>query len=441
MQQYIDFYNNHKEEIERSCHSLLNSARREAFRIFRKIGFPAYHSEDYQHINVAELLSPDFGFYFGFSGRVQDPHKVFRCNIPNLGSYLHFVINGHFYKEEQRKPFPEGVFSGSLNEFAEEYPELFKKYYNKLAPQKGGGLAAFNSTFVQDGYVLYVPKNTVIEKPIQLTNICNGTIDALINRRILIILEQGAQAKLLLCDHTSNEETNFVVTQVSELYVGENAILDFYELEESTFLTTRLTSLFVDQAASSNVMVNNISLTNGVTRNNYYIDLSGENAEAHLYGMAIADDQERIDNYSFIHHKVPHCKSNELFKYVLDGEAVGSFSGRIFVEEDAQKTQAYQDNRNLCMNNRCRMFSKPQLEIYADDVKCSHGMTTGQLDENALFYMRSRGIPEDEARFLLKLAFMMDVLDGIRIEELKDRLRLLVEKRFRGELVKCQGCI
>jgi Fe-S cluster assembly protein SufD len=202
-----------------------------------------------------------------------------------------------------------------------------------------------------------------------------------------------------------------------------------------------LASNYIRQAASSNVMVNNITLINGVTRNNYVVDLEGEQAETHLLGMAIADDKQKIDNFTAINHKVPRCRSNELFKYVLDNNALGVFSGKIVVSRDAQKTEAYQSNRNLLGSNDCRMYSKPQLEIYADDVKCSHGMTTGQLDETALFYMRSRGISEEEARHLLKLAFTMDVLNGIRLEGLKDRLKLLVEKRFRGELIKCQGCI
>ena len=165
-----------------------------------------------------------------------------------------------------------------------------------------------------------------------------------------------------------------------------------------------------------------------------------ENAEANLYGMAIADGKNHIDNFTNIEHLVPNCRSDELFKYVLDEQSTGAFSGKIIVAEDAQKTQAYQNNRNLCMSNDCRMYAKPQLEIYADDVKCSHGFTTGQLDEAALFYMRSRGITDEEARMLLKFAFTNDVIEGIRLEGLSNRLKMLVEKRFRGELLKCRNC-
>ena len=441
MKQYIEFFKAEREKIDIACSPLLNAYRDQAFSTFEEKGFPIYKSEDYQHTNIAGLLDSDFGFYLNYKGGRVNPHKVFHCNIPNLSSYLYFTINGHFFEEETKKSLPQGVFSGSLNTFANQHPELFAKYYNKLAKEKEDGLTAFNTMFVQDGYVLYVPENIVIENPIQLTNILDGKIDSLINRRIMIIIESCSQAKLLVCDHSTEENSSLAFSQVTEIYVGEKATLDFYELEESTKKTIRLVNNFVQQSSSSNVMINNITLSNGITRNNYYLDLNGEYAETHLYGMAIVDDHQKIDNYSLISHNVPHCHSNELFKYVLDDSAEGCFSGKIIVAQKAQKTQAYQNNKNLLGSKECQMYSKPQLIINADDVKCSHGMTTGQLDETALFYMRSRGIPKEEAILLLKFAFTNDVIQGIRLESLRDRLKLLVEKKFRGELVKCQECI
>ncbi|MEG2947341.1 MAG: Fe-S cluster assembly protein SufD, partial [Bacteroidales bacterium] len=226
----------------------------------------------------------------------------------------------------------------------------------------------------------------------------------------------------------------------AEIFVGEGAYFDYYELEENTIQTKRVASTFVHQDANSNVLTNSITLTNGVTRNNFYVTFAGEGAESHLSGMAIADGEQHVDNFTFIDHAVPHCHSNELFKYVLNDEAQGSFAGRILVREGADKTEAYQSNKNLCATDKARMFTRPELEIYADDVKCSHGATVGQLDNQALFYLRSRGISEPEARMLLMYAFSSDVLDQIRLEPLKERLRMLVEKRFRGELAKCRTC-
>jgi Fe-S cluster assembly protein SufD len=440
MKQYIDFFNAYRKEIDEGCSPLLNSFREKAFETFRQVGFPAYKSEDYQQIDIPGLLKEDLGFYLNRSGININPYRIFHCDVPRLNAHKHFVVNGHFYDGEDLEDLPPMVFSGSLNVFAEKYPELFSKYYNQPASAKNDGLAAFNTTFVQGGYVLYVPENVVVEKPIQLTNISAGNNHSLINRRMLFILESGAQAKLLVCDHAYDESPTTANTQVVEIFAGENAVLDFCELEESSPNTIRLTSNFVRQAAFSQVRINSITLSNGITRNNYTIDLTGEHAETHLYGMAIADNRQKVDNYTLINHWVPNCRCNELFKYILDDEAVGVFGGRIIVAKDAQKTEAYQSNRNLLGSRNCRMFSKPQLEIYADNVKCSHGMTTGQLDENALFYICSRGIPKEEAVLLLKFAFTNDVIQGIRMEGLRDRLKLLIEKRFRGELTTCRGC-
>ena len=440
MKQYIDFFHKNRQKIEASCAPLLNSYRDQALQTFEQMGFPPHLSEEYPHTDIARLLEPDFGFYLNYSGPKINPQRVFHCNVPNLGSYKHFVVNGHCY-EETHSGLPPGVFSGSLNTFAQQYPELFTHYYHHLAETKGDGLAAFNTMFVQDGYVLYVPKNTLCEKAFQLTHISNGTADSLTNRRILVILEAGAQAKLLVCDHTTDEHPVFAATQINEIYVDENASFDFYELEESTPKTIRLASSFIRQSASSQVVAHALTLCNGITRNNYRVDLDGENAETCLYGLAISDAQQRIDNFTVINHSVAHCRSAQLFKYILDEEAVGAFDGKIRVAPKARKTEAYQSNRNLLGSSTCRMYSKPQLVIDADDVKCSHGMTTGQLDETALFYLRSRGIPEEEAIFLLKFAFTNDVLQAIRMEGLRDRLNLLINKRFRNELIKCQRCI
>ena len=291
----------------------------------------------------------------------------------------------------------------------------------------------------QDGFVLYVPEGIAVERPIQLINIFRSDVDAMANRRILIIMEPRSEAKLLICDH-SIDDVKFLATQVVEIFAAEGAYFDYYDLEESSISTSRFASVHVKQEASSNVLVNGITLNNGLTRNNYYIELNGEYAETTLCGMSVMDREQQVDTYSHITHAVPNCTSNELFKNVLDDHAVGAFSGRILVKEDAQKTAAYQTNRNLCATREARMYSKPQLEIYADDVKCSHGMTTGQLDENALFYMRSRGIPLNEARMMLSVAFTSDVIDHVRLDALKDRLHKLVEKRFRGELARCADC-
>jgi Fe-S cluster assembly protein SufD len=237
------------------------------------------------------------------------------------------------------------------------------------------------------------------------------------------------------------DDVRFVTNRVTEVFVDENATYEHYKLENTHNKTTNLSTLLVDQKASSNVLGNIMTLHNGVTRNTIEIGINGEHCETTLCGMVVGDKNQQVDNYSSILHNKPNCHSTELFKYVLDDVSKGGFTGRLYVARDAQKTQAYQTNKNILLNRTAKMRTKPQLEIYADDVKCSPGATIGQLDESAMFYMRQRGIPEKEARLLLMFAFTADVIENIRIDALQDRMKMLVEKRLRGELSKCEGCV
>jgi len=369
-----------------------------------------------------------------------NPYEVFKCDVPNMSTLLYFVVNDAFYNKALPKAqLPEGVLLGSLKDLSQQHPELVQQYYGKLADTSKDGITAFNTAFAQDGFMLYVPKGVVIEKPIQLVNILRADVNFMVNRRLLVVLEEGAQARLLVCDHAM-DDVNFLSTQVVEVFAAENSVFDLYELEETHTSTVRISNLYVNQEADSNVLLNGMTLHNGTTRNTTEVTLNGRGAEISLCGMAIADKNEHVDNHTFIDHKVSDCTSNELFKYVLDDQSVGAFAGKVLVREGAQRTSSQQTNRNLCATREARMYTQPQLEIYADDVKCSHGATVGQLDEKALFYMRQRGISLKEARLLLMFAFVNEVIDTIRLDALKDRLHLLVEKRFRGELNKCQGC-
>ena len=279
----------------------------------------------------------------------------------------------------------------------------------------------------------------MLDRPVQIVNIMRSDVDFMANSHNLVIAEQGAKVQVLVCDHTA-DDVRFFSNRVTEVFVAENATYEHYKLENVSRKTTDVSTLLIDQAQNSTVLGNIITLLNGVTRNNVEIELDGENCETTLCGMALSDQNQVLDNYTSILHNKPNCHSTELFKYVLDDEAKGGFTGRLYVARDAQKTRAYQTNRNILLNRSAKMRTKPQLEIHADDVKCSHGATIGQLDEKAMFYMRQRGISEKEARLLLMYAFTADVIENIRIDALKDRIKMLVEKRLRGELSKCEGC-
>ena len=355
----------------------------------------------------------------------------------------HFAIlrcqRSFYTKAEPKGHLPEGVIVGSLAKVAADCPELVAKYYSRIAKTGDDGVTALNTMLAQDGLFVYVPANVVVDRAIQVLNILRSDVDLMVNRRVLIVLEKGAEAKFLFCDHAADDR-EFLATQVIEAYVGRNASLDLYCMEETHYKNTRISNVYVEQERDSRFNHNVITLHNGVTRNRLDVQLKGEGAECWCNGCVIADKTQHVDNNTLIDHQVPHCTSHELYKYVLNDKATGAFAGRVLVRHGAQHTVSEEVNQNLCATKTARMYTQPMLEIYADDVKCSHGSTVGQLNDAALFYMRQRGISEKEAKLLLEFAFINEVIDKIQLEPLRDRLHYLVEKRFRGELSKCEGC-
>ena len=443
-QQYIELYQQARELICSHAPEAMNAVRDEAFEAFKAQGFPSKKVERYKYTDMQKLFAPDYGVNLNRLQIPINPYESFRCDVPNLSTSLYFVVNDMFYHDEKPKGhLPEGVVIGSIR----DYPELVSKYYTKLAKSGEDAVTALNTMLAQDGLLVYVPKNVKVERAIQVINILKATPqnaqrlvpDLMVNRRVLIILEESAELKMLFCDHTADDR-NFLATQVIEAYVGENASLDLYCLEETHYKNVRVSNVYIDQQANSRVNHNVITLHNGITRNKLDLTFSGEGAECQCYGCVIADKQQHVDNNTLITHKVPHCTSNELYKYVLDDQSTGAFAGRVLVEHDAQKTSSQMTNQNLTATKEARMFTQPMLEIYADDVKCAHGSTVGQLNDAALFYMRQRGISLEEAKLLLQNAFINEVIDHMQLAPLRDRLHYLVEKRFRGELNKCAGC-
>ena len=438
--QYIDLYNQCKGMINKHAPQVLNGLRDKAFDDFCRLGFPSKKVERYKYTDMQKIFEPDYGLNLNRLEMPVNPYDVFKCDVPNLSTSLYFVVNDSFYDKMLPKcSLAEGVIVGSLSKVATEHPELVAKYYGKIANTGDDAVTALNTMLSQDGLMVYVPKNVKVEKDIQVINILRSDVDLMVNRRVLIVMEQGSEAKFLFCDHAADDR-NFLATQVIEAFVGENAKLDLYCLEETHYKNTRVSNVYIEQQANSVVNHNVITLHNGVTRNRLDLVFKGEGAECFANGCVIGDKSQHIDNNTLIDHQVGHCTSHQLYKYVLGDEAVGAFAGRILVRKDAQKTSSNEINQNLCTTKKARMFTQPMLEIYADDVKCSHGSTVGQLNDAAMFYMRQRGISEKEAKLLLEFAFVNEVVDQIQLEPLKERLRYLVEKRFRGELNKCEGC-
>ena len=443
-QQYIDLYEQARQTIFNHAPEPMNAVRDQAFEDFKAQGFPSRKVERYKYTDIQKLFAPDYGVNLSRLEIPVDPYQAFRCDVPNLSTSLYFVVNDMFYtKAQPQAHLPEGVIIGSMR----NYPELVSKYYARLAKTGDDAVTALNTMLAQDGMLVYVPRNVKVERAIQVINILKATPgnaqrvvpDLMVNRRVLIILEEGAELKMLFCDHAADDK-GFLATQVIEAFVGDNASLDLYCLEETHYKNVRVSNVYINQQRNSRVNHNVITLHNGVTRNKLDLTLSGEGAECDCYGCVIADKEQHVDNNTLITHYAPHCTSNELYKYVLDERSTGAFAGRVLVEHGAQKTSSQMTNQNLTATREARMYTQPMLEIYADDVKCAHGSTVGQLNDAALFYMRQRGISLQEAKLLLQNAFINEVIDKMKLEPLRDRLHYLVEKRFRGELNKCAGC-
>lgn len=438
--QYVELYSSCREMIFQHSSAALNAVRDRAFEDFCRLGFPTRKTERYKYSDMQEMFAPDYGLNLNRIDIPVNPYAAFRCDVPNLSTSLYFVVNDSFCdKYLPASHLPEGVVVGSLNGFAAKFPEFIGKYYARMASTADDAVTALNTMLAQDGLVVFVPKNVRLPRPVQIINILRSSVDLMVNRRVLIVVEDGAEAKFLFCDHTADER-RFLSTQVIEAYVGRNASLELYCMEETHHLNSRVSNVYIGQQADSRVTHNVITLHNGVTRNMLNLALEGEGAECNANGFVIADKHQRIDNNTLIDHQVPHCTSHELYKYVLDGQSTGAFAGRVLVRHNAQKTVSEERNQNLCVTREARMYTQPMLEIYADDVKCSHGSTVGQLNDAALFYMSQRGISLKEAKLLLEFAFINEVVDTITLEPLRNRLHYLVDKRFRGELCKCEGC-
>lgn len=442
LQQYLDLYRGHEQAINAGAPSVMNALRPAANSALGGIVLPRKGSEDYEATDLAAVLAPDYGVNVLRRAFEADVAQAFRCDVPNLSTHLYFCINDMYHPTRTALLHDQGgVVVETFRQAWQRHPQLLADQYGRLASLARPEVA-LNTLLAQDGLLVYVPDGVTAERPIQLVNILQAASPLMAVRRLLIVMGRNAHAQMLVCDHSQLPgDAASLALSVVEIVAHENATFDFYDLEETTSANRRISTLYVEQHTGSNVLVDGITLTNGFTRNNYHVEVNGEHASTQLLGMTIASGTQHVDTHTFIAHNAPRCHSNEMFKYVLNDNAVGAFAGRILVQLGCPRVEAYQGNRNLCASPTARMYTKPQLEIYTDDVKCSHGTTIGQLNQEALFYMRSRGIGEEQAKTMLMQAFVADVVDAVRMESLRDRLRHLVEKRFSGSLASCGNCL
>ncbi len=409
----------------------LKEKRKEAFEKFSDSGIPTRKNEEYKYTDVRRIFSGNF------SSVHNEIHKLnldFSKISVDKNSVKLVFVNGWLYKDSTLSAtLPKGVVVGSMaNDALFLHRDLLQKYMGTLVEQNPDAFVQLNSAFWYDGAFIYLPAGTVLEKAIEIIHICTGPDELLVNPRHLVVVEKSSEAQIIEHSISLEVKKRIIVNSVAEIFVGENAKLHYYKIQNENQNMFHLHNTQAIQKQNSHFDTNTVTLDSNWVRNTLNISIEGENCETHLNGLFITADSQFVDNHTRVYHGKAYCQSNQLYKGVLDGKSTGVFNGKIYVERDAQKTNAYQSSKNILLTDDATINTKPELEIYADDVKCSHGSSTGKIDEDALFYLRARGLSEQSARRLLLHAFASDVLDTIRIESLKNYLEELVENRLHG---------
>lgn len=438
LQQYIDLYEAQRTTICANAPEALNIHREQALDTLKALPrLPEKGDEGFEQCSVNDMFAPDFGINLTRVPFAVDPRTAFGCDVPAVSRMSAMLVGDSYVPVPGlEEMLPEGVEMMSLAKAAEKYPDLAAQ---QIAPAQNP-LVALNTLFAQDGVFIRIHAGVVLDKPLQILSVFNTAMPTMAVRRIKIFVDDNAHGSVLLCDHPRVKDVAYLNSRVVEISVGRNANFSLYDLEEATLSTARASVTASQQQADSTLHITSLFLNGGVTRNETYPEHLGQNCATHLGGIVIGGASQVIDNYVALTHSMPRCTSSQIFKYALFNSARGAFEGRVTVQEQATYTEAHQTNRNLLASPGALMHSQPQLIINCDEVKASHGSATGQLDENALFYMRSRGIPEAEARMMLINAFMSDVLDTIQHESLRERMRAIVDRRLRGCETTCDSC-
>jgi Fe-S cluster assembly protein SufD len=428
-------------EANKSFSPQIQAIRKQALERFKELGFPHQKMEKWRNTDLSQALQFQYHLWTKEFSPQQIENEIFQCDVHDLNAFTINLYRGRYvYSEHAIFEMPNGAIIGSMAAAFEKYPEIIEKHFGKYIQEDDKAFNHLNTALFLDGLFIYIPKNVKIEQPIQLINAVGREENAFVQNRNLIIMEEGSELTLIHCDDSYDYKRS-LTNSLSEFYLGENSKLDHYKLQNINNNSFLINSDYFHQERYSKLSTNKMILNGGLIRNEVYDKLNGEGAESDILGLYLADKNQHIDNQVFVDHSVPNCISNELFKGIVDDYAHAVFKGHILVRPDAQKTLAYQNNNNIILTDKAKINTKPFLEIYADDVKCSHGATIGQLDETSLFYIRQRGIGIDNARMLLMYAFAAEVINFIKIESLHTRIDDMVKKRLRGELSICDQCV
>lgn len=405
----------------------LHAIRRTALATFKELGFPTTKHEEWRFTNVKPIATREFQPATRTqSGVSADSIRPFSFSTPNR---LVFV-NGLFARElSSAGPLQKGMVVDSLSSAIKKNAAMVEQHVARYAPFGDNAFTALNTAFVRDGAFVVIPDAQRLEDPIHLLFLASQADGLMIGPRNVVVVGKAAQCSLVE-SYGSLDDGTYFTNAVTEMTLDEDAVIEHDKLQNEGLQAYHVASVHVHQKRRSNYTSNSISLGGSITRNNLTVVLDAEDCEATLNGLSLGTGSQLMDNHTVIDHAKPHCASHEVYKAVLDGKSQGVFNGKIFVRQDAQKTDAKQTNKTLLLSDSARMDTKPQLEIFADDVKCTHGATVGQLDEEQVFYLRSRGIDETTARDMLTFAFASDVVRRIHNEALRSQLESLVHAKL-----------
>ena len=416
-----------EEQID--VHSELHDVRTHAIKNFENKGFPTKKEEAWKYTSLNSILKNDFSVFPKKENTVEfkDVKKFFLHEIDTHKVIFVDGIFSSFLSATTHDGLDVCLMSSALNK--PKYKMVIDEYFNKIASQDES-LTTLNTAFANEGAYINIPKSKVVEKPIEIIYFSTGSEAALmVQPRNLVIVGENAHVQIIE-RHQSLNENPGLTNSVTEIFAQKRAIIDYYKIQNDTLEANLIDNTYVSQKQESVVSVNTFSFGGNLTRNNLNFYHFGERIVSHLNGITIIGEKQHVDHYTLVQHSTPNCESHQDYKGIFADRSTGVFNGKIFVEQEAQKTNAFQKSNNILLSDKATINAKPQLEIFADDVKCSHGCTIGQLDENAMFYMQTRGIPKKEAKALLMYAFSNAVIESIKIPELKKRITKIIATKL-----------
>ncbi len=403
--------------------------RMNAVTFLKKMGLPTHKTEEYRFTPITKHLQKNFNWNKSTASNTINSIASFA--IKELDSIILVFVNGIFTPALSKYDNQSSRLKiKTLEEAFTTEIEIITQYFDKLVNSEADAFAAMNTAYWKEGIFIQVPENMIVDTPIQILHLNDSSTEQVISHtRMLVVIEKNSELSIIEKFDSIGSQPIFH-TFTEEIVVKQSASLNYYKIQNDTGQVTQVTNTNIQQADASKVNTFTLTMNGVIIRNNFSITIDGENCESHFHGLYLLDGKSLVDNHTVVDHRKPNSFSNEMYKGIMDGNSKGVFNGKIYVRPYAQKTNAFQSNRNILMSESASVNTKPQLEIWADDVKCSHGCTTGQLDEEALFYLQSRGIPYNISKAMLLYAFALDVLASINNEVLKNYLDGLIAKRL-----------